>query len=108
MIFNMNNSLVDDINKAKATGYAEEFMFTNNSLFARNSNRWYELEQCYLVEYQQQDGMSSPEDTSILFLITTDDNNMGCLSSNYGVHADPELMEFMRKMKRFKQVDIAS
>jgi hypothetical protein len=47
--------------------------------------------------------MNDPSDSSILFLIECNDNTKGCLSSAYGKDADPNLIDFVKKLYKKEQ-----
>lgn len=100
MILSQSNTLSEDINAARLSGFTSDFMFRNNQLFCRNSNKYYNQQDCLLVEYCRHEGLNDPDDASILFLIQCTDNNKGCLTSAYGVDADAELMDFVKSLKK--------
>lgn len=100
MILSQSNTLLEDIAAAKKEGYTSDFMYREHRLLCRTNNKWYEKEECTLVEYCRHEGMNDPGDSSILFLIVCTDGTKGCLSSAYGMDADPELIEFVLALKK--------
>ena len=94
MILSNSRTLLEDIEEAKINGFDEEFIYVKNSIKGRNNKVTYEKHQCKMTEYCVHEGMSDPSDQSILFLIECDDDVKGCLSSSYGIYADPDLIEF--------------
>ncbi len=93
-------SLTEDIALAKDKGYAEHFIFRQGQIFARQNNKTYRAQDCMLVEYFVQEALSNPSDQSIVFLIECTDGTKGCLSSAYGIYADPNLIDFCMHLKR--------
>lgn len=100
MILSSENTLLQDIAKAKANGFTEDFMYSENTIIARQSKRMFGKTDCTLVEYCRHEGMSDVDDASILFLIACADGTRGCLSSAYGKDADIKLIEFVMALKK--------
>ena len=51
--------------------------------------------------YQQDigdEGMSNPEDLSLLYVLETSDGNKGTLLAGYGINANTDLYEFMSRI----------
>jgi len=100
MILSNSRTLLEDITKAKRSGFTEEFMFRNSNLIGRKNNISYDSNECLLIEYCIHEGLSDPSDQSILFLIECLDGIKGCLSSAYGIYADSELIEFCLSLRK--------
>ncbi len=99
MILSSHKTLLEDIQTAKEKGFTVDFLFKDNIIYDRATNKGYTKTQCFLVEYCRHEGLNDPSDASILFLITCDDGVKGCLSSNYGIHADIDLMQFALSLR---------
>ncbi len=100
MILSSENTLLQDIAEAKANGFTEDFMYSENTIIARQSKKMFRQTDCALVEYCRHEGMSDVDDASIVFLIACNDGTKGCLSSAYGKDADVALIEFVMALKR--------
>jgi|TARA_R110000751_G_C13516058_1_gene452211 hypothetical protein len=100
MILSEKNTLLEDIEAARKEGYTSDFMYREGHLICRTNNKKYSKSDCTLVEYCRHEGMNDPSDSSILFLIECNDGTKGCLSSAYGVHAEIELIEFVRSLEK--------
>lgn len=100
MILSSENTLLEDIAKAKANGFTEDFMYSEKTLIARNSKKLFSAADCKLVEYCRHEGMTDVDDASILFLIACADGTKGCLSSAYGKDAETELIEFVMSLNK--------
>ena len=100
MILSNSRTLLEDIQAAKEAGFPEEFIFREDKILARSSNKSYTAEECVLVEFCIHEGLSDPSDQSILFLIECTDGTKGCLSSSYGVYANVKLIEFVRGLTK--------
>ncbi|WP_310555873.1 phosphoribosylpyrophosphate synthetase [Flavobacterium sp.] len=100
MILSTDNSLVQDIEFAKKSGFTADFMYINKKIIDRKTKKEYTDRDCFLVEFCRHEGMNDPSDSSILFLIECIDNIKGCLSSAYGKDADPNLIEFVINLNK--------
>lgn len=100
MILPPNKTLLEDIEIAKKAGYTEDFLYQDNSLVGRSTKNKYQKEDCTLVESSRHEGLSDPDDASILFLIECKDGVKGCLSSAYGVNADTDLIDFVLSLNK--------
>ncbi|MFD2563886.1 hypothetical protein [Aquimarina rubra] len=103
MILSSHKTLLEDIQIARDNGFTTDFLFKDNVIFDRKTNKGYRKNDCILIEYCRHEGLSDPSDASILFLIECNDGIKGCLSSNYGIHADIDLMQFALSLRTLDQ-----
>ncbi|MFL1897074.1 hypothetical protein ACJRPK_15325 [Aquimarina sp. 2-A2] len=96
-------TLLEDIQTAKNQGFTVDFLFKDDMIYNRESGKGYSKHDCLLVSYSRHEGLSDPSDASILFLIACNDGLKGCLSSNYGIHADMELMQFALSLESYSE-----
>ncbi|AXT51129.1 hypothetical protein D1818_09935 [Aquimarina sp. BL5] len=99
MILLSHKTLLEDIQNVKKQGFTVDFLFKDDMIYDRKTNKGYGKRDCVLIEYCRHEGLSDPSDASILFLIACFDGVKGCLSSNYGVHADLDLMQFALSLR---------
>ncbi len=99
MILSSHKTILEDIQIAKENGFAVDFLFKDNIIYDRATNKGYTKNDCVLVEYCRYEGLNDPSDVSILFLIACDDGIKGCLSNNYGIYADIDLMQFALSLR---------
>ena len=92
MILSKTNTLSQDITVARNAGFTSDFLYRENRLLCRTNNKWYDKNECYLVD--------DPSDSSILFLIECSDGTKGCLSCAYGTYADSDLIEFVLSLNK--------
>ncbi|WP_299223624.1 hypothetical protein [uncultured Aquimarina sp.] len=99
MILSSHKTLLEDICIAKENGFTTDFLFRDDIIYDRKTNKGYGKDDCILIEYCRHEGLNDPSDASILFLIECADGTKGCLSSNYGIHADLDLMQFALSLR---------
>ncbi|AWG21611.1 hypothetical protein FFWV33_08725 [Flavobacterium faecale] len=75
-------------------GYTSNFYFREGTLFNSDTSEAYQPSNLHIVAQHRYEGMSNPEDLSILYVIETDSNEKGTMLLGYGPTADLELSEF--------------
>lgn len=75
-------------------GYVTNFYFKENTLYNSDTSKTYRPENLHIVAQHRYEGMSDPEDLSILYVIETDTKEKGTMLLGYGPSADLELSEF--------------
>ena len=93
MILSNSRTLLEDIHAAKEAGFPEEFIFREDKILARSSNKSYTAEECVLVEFCIHEGLSDPSDQSILFLIECTDGAELWFDSSVLVAAEAQSAE---------------
>ena len=60
-------------------------------------------EQVKIINFFRFEGMSDPEDNSILYAIETDSGLKGTLVDAYGAKSDPEVDEFIKAVENISK-----
>jgi len=94
-------------NEAISRGYTECFRVTKHGLYAPSKDRTYKAEDLIISNFYRFEGESDPGDTSILYIIETNDGIKGTLIDSYGTYADRDISTFMHRVeeiakKRYK------
>jgi hypothetical protein len=63
------------------------------------SAKVYKPEDLLIVNFYRYEGISDPEDNSILYVIETRDGAKGTLVDAYGAYSDPLIEKFMKQVK---------
>lgn len=82
-------------------GYTEQFRVEKGKLIGVESKKKYKPADVKAVNFYRFEGISDPDDMSILYAIETCDGCKGTLTDAYGRYSDEETGEFM------KQVEVA-
>ncbi len=80
-------------------GYDCDFQMSGNSVKCLNSNKLYQPHDMTIVEYHRFEGISNPDDMSVVFVVECKDGAKGTVVSAYGTYADIKLLDFMDKVK---------
>lgn len=101
MILNKYSNLVEALSDLKEQGFEDEFKYQEDSgvMKSQSSEKTYTPQEMEIVEFHRFEGMSNPEDMSIVFAVNCTDGNKGTVLSSYGVYADLKLAEFMDRVK---------
>nr|MBC7613772.1 phosphoribosylpyrophosphate synthetase [Pseudopedobacter sp.] len=95
-VHNQNyETLSEAMNGLKEKGFTYEFDFKNAHLVNQQNNGEFKAHQLKVVEIHRFEGMTSPDDSSILYAISCDDGSKGLIVDAYGMYADSEKTAFM-------------
>jgi hypothetical protein len=79
-------------------GFTEQFKVVGNRLLGVNSGKMFPADQVMISEYHRFEGVSDPDDMSILYAIETRSGIRGTLVDAFGVYADPLVGDFMKRV----------
>jgi hypothetical protein len=99
MELNYYDNLVEATQDLSKRGYQDQFKYDNNKLVNVSSKRAYEAHQLTIVEYHRFEGMSNPADSSVIFVLETEDDQKGTLVMSYAADANMDLVSFIDKVK---------
>ncbi|QES87908.1 phosphoribosylpyrophosphate synthetase [Rhizosphaericola mali] len=86
------NNLVDALNDLKARGFDLDFNLAFDKIKCVENEICLAPSQFEIVETYRFEGASNPDDSSILYAITSNDGTMkGTLISAYGVYSDESI-----------------
>jgi hypothetical protein len=79
------------IEKLKERGFVERFDVRDGRLRALGSGRTFDAEEITIREYQRFEGVSDPDDASVVYAIETGSGTKGLLVDAFGPYANPEV-----------------
>ncbi|MBL7697975.1 MAG: hypothetical protein JNK79_07445 [Chitinophagaceae bacterium] len=109
MIVNENKTVPDlkslqaCLAKMIAEGYTDDFKATDDGLKSLRTEKMYAPEEVNIVNFYRFEGVSDPDDMSILYVIETNDGLKGTLVDAYGAYASPEVNEFILAVERINK-----
>jgi len=102
-------SLVECHNKMMKDGYTESFKVEDNLLRCLSCDKTYQPSQIRIVNFFRFEGISDPEDNSVMYVIETSDGKKGTIIDAYGAYADPEVSGFITEVENIqKKIPTAS
>ncbi|HEY0678396.1 MAG TPA: phosphoribosylpyrophosphate synthetase [Chitinophagaceae bacterium] len=81
--------------KMTEKGYSEQFQVTEEGLKAIETGHIYSPPEVKVNDFFRFEGISDPDDMSILYAIETADGHKGTLVDAYGLYADDDISQFM-------------
>jgi hypothetical protein len=93
-------TLSEAMNALKDEGFTYEFDFKNNILFSPYLEiKKFNSNELKVVQIHRFEGISNPDDSSILYAIESQDGFKGLLVDAYGMYADADKTEFMKNVE---------
>jgi hypothetical protein len=91
------------LNKLEAEGYTDQYKVEKGKLNDLTNNKKYKAHDVKAVNFFRFEGITNPEDMSILYAIETSDGRKGTLIDAYGLYADDDTSAFMQEVEIFKK-----
>jgi len=77
-------------------GFREHFKVVPEGLRAVEHGKMFPADQVFIAEYHRFEGVSDPDDMSILYALETRSGLRGTLTDAFGVYSDPLVGAFMK------------
>lgn len=87
------------LNKLEREGYTDQYRVEKGKLCDVTNNKKYKAKDVKAVNFYRFEGISNPDDMSILYAIETSDGRKGTLVDAYGMYSDDETGEFMNQIE---------
>ena len=92
-------TLSQAINKLKLEeGYKHDFNLLDEKIELKSENTTFGVEEFEVDKVLRFEGMSNPDDNSILYAITTTNGQKGILTDGYGISSGQISKEMMKKL----------
>ena len=92
-------TLSEAMTKLKKKGYTSEFDFKDASLIDQEHKKIWKANDLKIVEIHRFEGMTNPDDSSILYVIESMTGDKGLLVDAYGMYADADKTAFMSEVE---------
>jgi hypothetical protein len=80
-------------------GFTESLSVVGNRLRGVETRKTFRPEDVVIREYRRFEGVSDPDDMSIVYAIETDVGTRGTLVDAYGVYSDPDVSAFLSTVR---------
>ena len=90
--------------KLEQHGYDQQFKVQKDRLVSLTSGKKYKSEDVKAVNFYRFEGISDPDDMSILYAIETCDGSKGTLTDAYGRYSDEDTGTFMKQVEIEKKL----
>lgn len=90
------STVADAVRGLQARGFQENFEVIGDRLSGLDSGRQYRADEVTIVEHHRFEGMSDPDDLSVVYGIEVRDGSRGVLVDAYGAYATPQVSAFLK------------
>lgn len=81
------STLLDVLNTCKVRNMDNPFKYTQQGLTLESGGKTYQPADLKIIKTYRFEGMSNPDDSSILYIIEASDNTIGYMIDSYGVYS---------------------
>ncbi len=103
MISNMGSAsmetLAEYLLEAMQQGYSGNFRVAGDRLIGWSAGKYYTSKDVSIVDFFRFESYADPQDSSILYLIETNDGLKGILMDAYGIYADSMISNFVNEIE---------
>jgi len=92
------DNLIDALNDLKLRGYTIDFNLMQNQIACDQHNLYLEPNEFEIDEAYRFEGMNDPDDSSIIYAISSQHGKKGVLINSYGPNADEVSSEMVLKL----------
>ena len=96
-------SLVDCHKKMMEDGYKEDFLIDDGLLKCVDTEKLYKPNEISIVNFFRFEGQTDPDDSSIMYVIETNDGKKGTVIDAYGAYSDPDISEFIKEVENIQK-----
>ena len=91
--------------KLEKHGYTEQFRVEKDKLVSLTTKKKYKATDIKSANFYRFEGISDPDDMSILYAIETNDGGKGTLTDAYGRYSDEDTGAFMKQVETEKKLN---
>lgn len=92
-------TVTEALSDLQKRGFTANFEFLNNTFQALDSGRAFQAGDLTIVEHHRFEGVSDPDDMSVVYAIEGADGTRGILVDAFGVYANPDLGAFLKNVR---------
>ena len=92
-------TMTDAMQDLKRRGFTANFEFVNNSFRTIDDGKSFSPDQLTIVEHYRFEGVSDPDDLSVLYALEATDGTRGTVADAFGPYANPDLGAFLKTVK---------
>jgi len=96
-------TMVDVHKKMMDDGYKEDFTIEDGQLKCVSSEKHYGPTEVTIINFFRFEGQNDPDDSSIMYVIETNDGKKGTVIDAYGAYADPDISAFITEVENIQK-----
>jgi len=83
-------------------GFNDDYLVVDGNLLCVNTGNSYDPEEISVVNFYRFEGVSNPDDMSIIYALETIDGRKGVLIDAYGLYADDRIEDLVMHVSHFE------
>lgn len=87
-------------------GFTDLFRVEKGKLVSTKTQKKYKAPDVKIVNFYRFEGISNPDDMSVMYAIETSDGLKGTLTDAYGLYSDDDTGEFLKEVESHKKTTI--
>ena len=87
------------VNMLESQGYTDDYRVENGKLVSVHTQKKYKPHDVKIVNFYRFEGISNPDDMSIVYAVETSDGSKGILTDAYGLYSDDQTSEFLKQVE---------
>jgi hypothetical protein len=99
MVISAYTGLIQTIQDLRKKGFTANFEFLDHVFTDVESGRTFTADHLAIIDHRRFEGMSDPDDMSVLYAIESNDGTKGIIVDAFGTYADPELGDFLQGVR---------
>lgn len=92
-------NLLEAVNGLRSRGFTYDFHVENSCLHCEKISEKFAADDLTITEYYRFEGMSDPEDNSVIYAIESKQGHKGIIIDAYGAYADEHISAFLSNIK---------
>lgn len=93
------------VKKLEGEGYTDQYRIEKDRLVDLTHDKKYKAKDVKAVNFFRFEGISDPDDMSILYAIETSDGRKGTLIDAYGTYSDDDSANFLKQIETMKRTN---
>jgi hypothetical protein len=92
-------TMSEAVSDLKQRGFSANFEYLNKTFRAVESGKTFGTGDLTIVEHHRFEGVSDPDDMSVIYAIEAKDGTRGTIADAFGTYANPDLGAFLKNVK---------
>ena len=96
---NNYRNLLEAVNGLRERGFNYDFKYEDSCLLCEKISEKFQASDLKITEYYRFEGMSDPEDSSVIYAIESKHGHKGIIIDAYGAYSDEHVAAFISNIK---------
>ncbi|SDM81878.1 hypothetical protein SAMN05421813_12450 [Daejeonella rubra] len=92
-------NLLEAVDGLRNRGFTFDFQYQDSCLHCDKISEKFAADDLMITEYYRFEGMSDPEDSSVIYALESKDGHKGIIIDAYGAYSDEHISAFLSNVK---------